>query len=200
MFKIKNTLRLIAFVLSMTPIAAFAIPTLVIDTNGQLTGARDVLVNAELFNVDFREGSCITLYNDCNDSSDFLFNTLDKAIAASTALLDQVLINGVDGNFDSSPELTFGCGLTVQCIIATFYDSSSSSAYVNTASNLTGTDPSPQTWASVISISTDSTGNDRTTVAVWSRTASVPEPSILALSVIGLFAIGVSRRTRKLSA
>lgn len=72
--------------------------------NGQLMGADGVNVNGSLYNVDFLDGSCISLYN-CGG---FTFNTLTSATAASQALLDQVFLDGPLGQFDSKPTLTNG--------------------------------------------------------------------------------------------
>ena len=195
MIRIKsiNTLRLIAFMLLMVPLGAFATTTLVIDGNNQLTGARNVVINGGLFNVDFMEGSCVTLYSGCDDINDFIFHTLSEANAASTALLDQVLIDGVDGNFDSSPASTFGCGLSGQCLISTFYGIFAlDNVFSNTADNRVSGDPAPATFQSVIPITSDSSSNDRVTRAVWS--SAVPVPAAIWLFGSGLIGlIGVAR-------
>ena len=77
---------------------------------GQLMGASSVLVDGALYDVQFVDGTCIDLYNGCDDTSDFTFQTEASAALASQALLDQVFIDGPAGDFDSDPYLSFSCG------------------------------------------------------------------------------------------
>ncbi|HIG00776.1 MAG TPA: hypothetical protein EYQ66_05655 [Myxococcales bacterium] len=76
---------------------------------GQLHGASGVIVDGNAYDVEFLEGSCISLFDGCDDVSDFTFQTQAAAILASQALLDQALLDGGAGLFDSQPGLTFGC-------------------------------------------------------------------------------------------
>lgn len=76
--------------------------------DGQLMGAAGVDVGGTLYDVTFREGTCIALFDGCDEASDFTFTTQEDAQAASQALLGQVFIDGPAGNFGSSPELRFG--------------------------------------------------------------------------------------------
>ena len=105
--------------------AGHAAPMLVIDNIGLfpiLTGARNVLVDGALYDVDFKRGTCIDLFSGCDDPSDFLFRTPSEAVAAATALSNLVL-DGVAGNFDSEPNLTEGCDFPplTTCAIITPY-------------------------------------------------------------------------------
>ena len=77
---------------------------------GQLMGASNVLVDGSFYDVQFLDGTCIERYNGCDDVSDFTFQTQASAVLASQALLDQVFLDGVEGQFDSDPGLTRGCG------------------------------------------------------------------------------------------
>jgi hypothetical protein len=89
---------------------------------GQLMGASGVLVDGNLYDVQFLDGACIDLYNGCDDVSDFTFQTQAAAILAAQALLDQVILDGGVGQFDSQPGLTFGCiSLAVFCDVLTPY-------------------------------------------------------------------------------
>ena len=74
---------------------------LVIDGSGQLLGATDVDVGGTLYDVQFVEGSCNSLFNNCIE---FAFTSLANTTVASEALLDQVLV----GVFDFDPTLTYG--------------------------------------------------------------------------------------------
>jgi hypothetical protein len=63
---------------------------------GQLIGASGVIVNGNTYDVEFQTGSCIDLYNDCDDPvADFTFQSEADANAASQAILDQVWF-GID--------------------------------------------------------------------------------------------------------
>ena len=53
--------------------------------------------DGNLYDVQFLDGSCISLFNGCDDVSDFTFQTQAAAILASQALLDQVLLDGGGG-------------------------------------------------------------------------------------------------------
>ena len=95
---------------------------------GQLFGASGVDVGGTLYDVEFLDGSCITLFNGCDDVSDFTFQTSLAASVASQALLDQVFLDGPLGNFDSSPNLTNGCSIglaSTRCWSLTPYGPSS---------------------------------------------------------------------------
>ena len=50
--------------------------------------SRDVLVDGDLYNVQFLDGTCSEMYNGCDSTSDFTFQTLAAATLASSALSD----------------------------------------------------------------------------------------------------------------
>jgi hypothetical protein len=96
---------------SLLSISAVHAAVLKIDpTSGRLLGATDVDVAGTLYEVDFLDGHCATLFSGCDSESDFIFTTVSTAAAASQALLDQVLIDTAQGNFDTDPTLTNGVG------------------------------------------------------------------------------------------
>lgn len=76
---------------------------------GQLVGASNVDVGGVLYDVEFVEGTCIGVFDGCDSPDDFTFSDLASVAAASQALLDQVFLDGVAGDFDSDPTSTFGC-------------------------------------------------------------------------------------------
>jgi len=71
--------------------------TLIID-DGQLHRATNIDVNGKLYDVEFIDGSCLSLFGGCNEPSDFQFTTEALVHDASEALLDQVF---------TSPEFVF---------------------------------------------------------------------------------------------
>lgn len=76
---------------------------------GELKGAHGVNVDGAVYDVEFVEGTCIDVFDGCDEASDFGFADLAAAQLASQALQDQVFLDGGAGNFDSVPNLTFGC-------------------------------------------------------------------------------------------
>lgn len=97
--KILPLLRAGALALGLGLGAAQAAVVFQFDANGELTGAKNVLVNGGLYDVEFKEGSCYALYDLCTNSTQFVFNTLASARAASEALLSQVFV----GIYDTDP-------------------------------------------------------------------------------------------------
>ncbi len=158
---------------------------------GLLTGATEVNVSGTLYDVNFQDGSCITVFSGCNDVSDFTFNTLTAQNSAATALANQVFT----GVYDSNPGLIFGCINTIH------------SCQFLTPAGLT---PTQVTGSLIINhpleafdmqsgfanlITNDTTGN-RSAYAVWTPTLqAVPAPSALLLFGTGLAGlIALSRR------
>ena len=86
---------------------------------GRLVGAFGVEVDGRAYDVSFRDGMCEGLFGSCNGPGDFTFSE-EGAAAASRALIDEVLIDGMLGDFDSNPGLTLGCEGPV-CAIVTPY-------------------------------------------------------------------------------
>ena len=101
--------------------------TLIVDGFGQLTGAKGVRVGDNWYDVSFKDGSCQELFSGCNSSSDFI-PELD-AWLGSLALLEQVLLDGPLGDFDSTPSLIKGCNSIYNCEIHTPYGVSSSGVF-----------------------------------------------------------------------
>ena len=109
-----------ALVATITGFLAFsaapaAAAVLLVDGNGQLTGATGVDVGGTLYDVTFVDGSGITVFDGCNEASDFAFSDQATAELAAQALLDQVFIDGPAGNFDTDFSSIFGCGSPIFC-------------------------------------------------------------------------------------
>ena len=97
---------------------ATAAPILLVDSNGILTGARNVDVAGALYDVTISAGSCDTLFNGCDNAS-FTFRTLASSTAAAQALLDHVLVDSSSGLFDSDPNKISGCRtVATTCLVA----------------------------------------------------------------------------------
>ncbi len=79
------------------------------DQKEPLTGAQNVLVNGTLYDVTFLGGTCIDIFDGCEEAADFEFTDEATAKAAAQALIDQVFIDIPAGAFDSDPYLTNSC-------------------------------------------------------------------------------------------
>jgi hypothetical protein len=84
------------------------------------SGATAVVVDGSLYDVTFADGTCVSLYNGCDSSSDFLFSTLQEANAASLALLN--LFNKPENEaYTNDFNLTTGCSNYLGCLFITPY-------------------------------------------------------------------------------
>ncbi len=173
-------------------------------TNGILTGATGVEVGGELYNVEFRDGSCVGLFSQCDAAADFVFQSSVTASAASRALLDSVLVDGPSGMFDSIAALTRGCARQ-DCILLTPYAievlpvASPRAVLGSVAQNFSiGTDSVFPTAA--YAVENDFENDPFATFAIWTRAGipPVPEPGKLALFGAGLLVLALThlRRTR----
>ena len=88
-FKTFFTAAAMAIGLWSTP--SFA-ATLNVDGSGQKRGAAGVDVGGTLYDVTFRDVTCIALFDGCDEASDFTFATQGDARVASQALLDRVFV------------------------------------------------------------------------------------------------------------
>ncbi len=172
-----------------------------VDGSGQLTGAQNVDVDGTLYDVTFMDGTCIALFNGCDDPSDFAFNTSASANAAAQALLDYVFINTAQYQFDSNPALTQGCSDPEYCFaeIPWYYAISLQQVlFVGAANHKGGNDDTPDFSTSQFNFTT--VGNNQTTFAIFAPAApaAIPEPWTLLLFAAGLVGLaGFGRRHRQ---
>lgn len=103
-----KTLALAAALAALTAKSGFAATVKLNVVGGQLLGASNVEVNGKLFDVEFVDGTCVTIFDGCDEGSDFDFSTKDEAKAATRSLSDSVLIDSPLGDFDSNPDLIAG--------------------------------------------------------------------------------------------
>ena len=90
-----------------------------VGSDGALLGASGINVDGGLYDVSFQDGTCVSVFNGCDEISDFLFTDVDLSILAETALLEQVFVDSILGDFDTNPALTNGCSASRFCGITT---------------------------------------------------------------------------------
>ena len=208
MHKVIRNVGLGVFLLAYSLVSNSA--TLIVN-NGILMGATDVDVDGGLYDVLFLDGTCIELYDGCDESTDFPFtnpaNLNDSVLlrAAMQALLDQVFIDSPSGAFDTQPALMNGCDVVGGCNIAT-------PLFVNGAGNLgvaVTFNWTPE-HRDVISVGSggSNTGDtspvpgfdDMRAYAVWNGASAVPVPSAIWLfgsALLGL--VGISKKQKHIS-
>jgi hypothetical protein len=170
---------------------------LVIDGNGELAGATDVDVGGTLYNVTFAEGSCISLFNGCDQLSDFAFQNLASAENAALALLAQVF--APNPAYSSAPELTAGCENKELCLIQIPYGLFPGTSLVNQRSAFNLSIGSDTTGNGAFDSDFDTTAFDHFTYAVFtpSQSDAVPEPATWAMMLMGFGAVGFALRRRR---
>lgn len=199
----KTIITLVAALVGAAEPASAA--TVITDPNGQLTGAQNIDVAGTLYDVEFTNGSCVSLFSGC-DPTTFAFQTPDLATAAARALLDQVLLDSQFGLFDSNPALTRGCDQpSCQTLIpykvdgSTFFWASSDNFAPGSGSDKTSI-ALGRTRAVHIASSTEGSGRFQGVINFARFTlanSAVPEPSTWAMMLLGFFGVGAGLRRKR---
>lgn len=177
---------------------------------GRLMGAFGVQVNGTFYDVAFVDGTCVSLFDGCDEPSDFVVNDLEDSIAFAQAI--ENIWNSND-SFDREPELTNGCGNPHICFIYTpiHFDADPNMVRVRRALNLKTID-SESVYAykpvdkNTVFVNHEPEGpndplpNFDATYAVWSLSAApepVPSSGALAQVVIVLSLLLLGARSMR---
>lgn len=175
-----------------------AAPILLVDGT-ELTGANGVDVGGTLYDVRFVDGTCVALFSGCDSVSDFAFNSIASATQASAALLAQVFVDGLEGQFDSQPGLTRGCESVDRCAALTPFDVIASGVFASAFASNSFEEPSDGSGptGSGLPATLDTTGDALLFYAVWTLAGSnVPLPGTLSCLGIGLLGLVLANRRR----
>jgi hypothetical protein len=188
-----------------TPVSAHAL----VVRNDTLIGIEGVRVGSKLYDVQFVDGTCTQVFDNCSWDALSFFDAWD-AVEASEALL-----NAISGTpFDGDPTLIQGCNFVAVCWFFTTYgvqwtDPSGlnhTDFYSFTAVNFSyAAGPRDRLggyyllWpdSATSCTTTEPTCDDGLVWAKWSQRANtVPSPTSLALALIAMFVLAV--RTREI--
>lgn len=167
--------------------------------SGILTGAKNVDVGGKLYDVEFLDGTCEALFSGCDQTTDFGIQSQSDARAAAQALLDQVLLDGPLGNFDSDTSKTRGCSSLTICGTAVPYSLNFNGVAVIFAENYPAGGLSDETSSLTFSgfnfASIPDLNFARFTPAAV--TTPVPESATWAMMIGGFGLLGAAARRRK---
>lgn len=174
-----------------------------VDADGNLLGAKDVIVDGTLYDVHFLDGTCIELFSGCDENIDFTFNTRQSAELAAIALLNSVFTNTPLGNFDDKPALTNGCSASSVCQVKTMFRifSVGDTTYADgwTANNREAGSTRAEDWFTGAFLPRGGTAGGAQTFAVWKSAASVsevPTPSCMIMLMLALTGLLMSRKSK----
>ncbi|MBL4631150.1 MAG: PEP-CTERM sorting domain-containing protein [Paraglaciecola sp.] len=179
--------------LCLSLLATNANAGLIIDSTGIVTGAEDVLVGDSFYNVVFVDGTCIEIFEGCDDISDFTVSNI--AVSANSALA-ALFKESVESNLITYSDVT-GCVSSFNvCNVLTFLEFPV--GYYNTARVISFSVGNDIARESNINITSDITGQaGRTSVYAKWTLVTVTEPTTLAIFALGLIGLASRQLSKK---
>ena len=162
---------------------------LILNSDGLVSSISGIEANNTIYQVDFIDGTCFELFEECDSEIDFIFESEAQALAAGTAMLQQLndygapLIAG--GALNGEPG-GVGCNLVGSCEYVIPYQLVGlDGVEVVVVQNQTGDTPD-SIFGAAFHISDFNTGAfDFYTYAVFSET-NVPAPINFGMFLVGL--------------
>jgi hypothetical protein len=182
--------------------AAGAVPVLLVNGEGILTGANSVDIGGTFYDIRFSEGSCNSLFGGRCDQRLFAFANAAQALVAGEALLEQVFVDGPVGQFDSRPDTIFGCTNLQNChafIPFQFVETvelDGTIAIQDVVNNAVGSDVINEMVFAEETLASDF---DNYTYVLFTRVSDsndIPEPGSASLVGLALAALGWARRRK----
>lgn len=202
MFNLLRSTSSVLFVLLSLQLSGSASAALLnIDDGGNLLGAYNVLVRGTAYDVEFVDGTAKDLFSEKGIYTG-TFSDGGLAFYASKALLDQVLIDTAEGNFDTEPDLIHGItgpGRNTSTIITPYYRSGyniTTSITASVANNHTAENNDRTRIHNAYGVNWDTALEAGAVYAKWTKSANtVPIPSSITLLGFGLvYFAGIRRR------
>jgi len=191
-------LRYLIFILSIAVYSQSLWSATLNVLGGELVGASGVVVDGETYDVEFLDGTCVDVFNGCDEASDFVFQTALLADMASQSLVDQVFGGSNAGSaYDLRPAFTRGIVGTFQGFIMTPFSFDSNFVKLDGAANSFFEDGDVNICLlgmCIQPLTQDLEQINNVTYAVWTPTA-IPVPAAIWLfgtALIGL--VGLNRR------
>jgi hypothetical protein len=190
-------LFVIAFIATGLTVISPRAASLIVNGNGQLTGATNVDLGAlGIFDVSLVEGSCNSLFGSCNEATDFDFTSASDVAVAVQALSNSVFIDSPLGNFDTDPSLTFGCEASL-CLVVVPYIPTSLSTFTGLEFVNQVAETSDDTSGISISPFFNTATSSIFVFADFTQVSVVPLPAALPLYGTGLAIMGFLGWRRK---
>jgi hypothetical protein len=178
--------------------------SLILDVvNGQLIGAKNVVVDGELYDVQFVDSNCALAHGTCSNI-DFAFKNEQSAYKATLALIAQVLLDTSEGLFATDLSKIFGAPDSKHSLIMTAYETNPHASFTVLAEvvyaqafvDCCGYQADYMAVRSTVKGLYDWGNESKRVFAVWSA-IEVSSPTTFILLSLGIAGLSFSRYRRQ---